>query len=268
VFRLLLTFLFPLFLLADAIHLPLKSVDEKSNTATVETERIEPGISGFIVRHFTQERSSIIANARVIGYDEERGIATLQTSEYTGLRQSSLPKGDWKPKPGDEAVLAFAYSRALLLAPTEEIYRTITARVPSVEWVHPDGFATYLSYEGHPTPIKEDIEDYCTLATAGLLYIYAKNALFTLDCQSLTLLQITPAQFALEEAPKLPFYSRVEEISAAWWGEGSGRLEAYGPYYLQLIVENNPTSKMLYDFIQTNDSNNTQLLDQFELQER
>jgi hypothetical protein len=268
VFRLLLTFLFPLFLLADAIHLPLKSVDEESRTATVETGRIEPGISGFIVRHFNEERSIIIANARVIGYDEEHRTATLQTSEYTGLRQSSLPRGDWKPEAGDEAVLAFAYSRALLLAPTEAIYRTITARVPSVEWMHPDGFATYLSYEGHPTPIKEDIGGYCTLATAGLLYIYAKDALFTLDCQSLKLLQITPAEFALEVEPKLPFYSRVKEIKAAWWGEGSGTLEAYDPYYLQLLVENNPTSKMLYDFVQTNDSNNTELLDQFEIEEQ
>lgn len=266
-FRLLLIFSFPVFLLAGTIHLPLKSVDEKKGTATVETGMIDPGVSGFIIRHFTDEHSMIIANTRVISYDKKRRIATLQTSEYTGLRQSSLPRGEWKPKAGDEAVLAFAYSRALLLAPTEEIYRTITAKVPSVEWVHPDGFATYLSHQGHPTPIKEDIGGYCTLATAGLLYIYAKNALFTLDCQSLALLQITPADFP-RETPTLPFYSRVEEIRSAWWGEGSGRLEAYDPFYLQLLVENNPSSKMLYDFIQTNDSNYTELLDQFELEER
>lgn len=267
-FRLLLISLFPVFLVADTIHLSLKSVDEANGTATVETARIDPGVSGFIIRHFTKEHSMIIANARVIGYDKKRRIATLQTSEYTGLRQSSLPEGEWKPKAGDEAVLAFAYTRALLLAPTEAIYRSITSKVPSVEWVHPDGFATYLSHQGHPTPVKEDIGGYCTLATAGLLYVYAKNALFTLDCQSLSLLQITPARFLQAEAPTLPFYSRVEEIRAAWWGEGSGRLESYDPYFLQLLVENNPSSKTLYDFIQTNDSNNTELLDQFELEER
>jgi hypothetical protein len=160
--------------------------------------------------------------------------------------------------------LAFGYARALLIAPQESIWYKISSGVKALEWVHPDTFATYLSYLGHPTPLKDDISGFCTAVNAGLLYIYAQNALFTLDCQSFALLQITPAAYD-RTGNKLPFYSRVEEIREAWWGEGSSPLETYDPYYMELIVENNPTSEMLYEYIKNNDSNVTQLLEEFEI---
>jgi len=34
---------------------------------------------------------------------------------------------------------------------------------------------------------------------------------------------------------------------------------------MELIVENNPTSEMLYEYIKNNDSNVTQLLEEFEI---
>lgn len=202
------------------------------------------GVSGFIVRHFTKERHTILANAIVTDYDKDNGIASLELSKYTGLRQGSLPDGTWRPQAGDEAVLGFAYSRALLIAPTDEVYHTITSRIPSLEWTHPDIFAAFLSYRGHPTPLKEDIKDFCTLTSLGLLYLYTKESLFTMDCKSLTLLQITPASMDQGEE-KLPFYFRFETINQAWWGEGSDPLESYDPYYYSLISENNADNELL-----------------------
>ncbi len=264
--RFLLVLCLPVLLFAGELHLTLASVSEDQETATIETGKIEIGVSGFIVRHFTKDQSSIIANAIVIDYNESKKKVTIALSEYTGLRQNSLPSGRWEAEKGDEAVLAFGYGRALLLAPEETIWRRITSQIKSVDWIHPDSFATYISYHGHPTPIKEDIKNFCTLMNNGLLYIYAQSSLFTFDCQSFSLLQITPAPFKRTD-DKLPFFSRIEEIRAAWWGEGSDPLEAYDPYYMELMVENNPTSKKLYNYIKTHDSNNTQLLDEFEIGE-
>lgn len=247
---------------AGELHLSLDRISDDGKTGWIKTARVEPGVSGFVVHHFTPEHSTIVGNAVVSAY--ENGEVVLNLSEYTGLRHNALPKGEWYPAPGDEVVLAFAYSRGILLAPTREIYSSITRQIAGIDWMHPDTFATFLSYRGHPTPLKEDISDYCTVATTGLIYLYLSDTLFTLDCQSFTLLQITPADLGYSD-PVLPFYSRVEEIDANWFGEGSGRLESYEPHYFELMVEYNPGSQQLYDYLQSHHSVDKRLLDEFEL---
>ncbi|MHC3993815.1 plasminogen-binding N-terminal domain-containing protein [Thiomicrolovo sp. ZZH C-3] len=262
-----LIFMLPFFfglLHAGALHLSLESVSAEKETGTIKTARVEPGVSGFVVRHFTPEHSAIIANAVAKRYDDAAGVLTVAFSEYSGLQQNSLPRGEWQPEAGDEVILAFAYTRGVLLAPTRSLYFKLTEQLGSVEWMHPDTLATYLSYEGHPTPLKEDLAGFCTVATTGLLFLYLDDTLFTLDCQSLSLLQMSQAGLSYDE-PQLPFYTRVEEIDANWFGSGSGRLDAYGPYYLELLVENNPHSQKLYDFIQSHPSADKQLLDEFDL---
>jgi len=234
----------------------------------VEVRQIAEGVHGFIVRHFNDEHSVIIADAYVSAFDETRSEATLALSDYDGLKQNSLPKGNWQVQPGDEAILAFGYSRALLLAPNEDAYHLITKNVHGVEWIHPDSFATYLSYHAHPTPVKEDISGYCTVGEIGLLYIYAEDALFTLDCQTLSLIQITPVKLDKKES-KLPFFSRVEEISTSWWvwGEASRTLKTYDPYYLELMVKYNRGSKLLYDYVKILDTPERKLTKKFKIEE-
>lgn len=251
-------------LFGGELHLTLDTVSDDGTAGTIKTARVEPGVSGFLIRHFTPEHSAIIANAVVSAYDEAQGIVHVDFSEYTGLRQNSLPKGEWQPAAGDEVILAFAYDRATLLAPNADIYRKLTSRINTVDWVHPDTLATYLSYKGHPTPIKADLSGFCSVMTAGLLMLYLDDALFTVDCHSLAVLQISQADLTYENT-KLPFYSRVKEIDANWFGEGSGELDSYEPYYYELLVENNPHSRKLYDFIQSHPSVDRQLLDEFDL---
>lgn len=249
---------------AAELHLTLEHVSTDGETGSVQTARVEPGVSGFVVRHFTPEHSAIIANAVAHRYDEASRTLEVSLSDYTGLRQNSLPKGNWKPRAGDELILAFAYSRGTLIAPTRKIYRQITEQVKSVEWMHPDTLATYLSFQGHPSPLKEDLSGFCTVATTGLLFFYVGDALLTTDCQSLSVLQISRAGLAYDH-PQVPFYTRVEEIDANWFGEGSDIIEDYDAYYLKLLVENNPHSEKLYDFIQSLPSANKELLDEFDL---
>ena len=266
--RFLLFLFLPLLIFAAELHLPVQSVSEDQDEATVSVKQIAVGVHGFIVRHFTKEHSIIVADAHVSHYDPDTQIATLALSEYEGLKQNSLPNGDWKVQVGDEAILAFGYSRALLLAPDENTYHIITKNIRGVEWVHPDSFATYLSYHAHPTPFKDDISGYCTLAEIGLLYTYVDGALFTLDCQTLSMIQLTPVKIEQKEI-KLPFYSRVEEIATSWWvwGEASRELEAYDPHYLELIVQYNKKSKKLQHYISQLSTPEKELLDEFEIKE-
>jgi hypothetical protein len=233
--------------------------------AIVHIPAIDVGVSGFIVRKFNEQHSAIIANAVVSKFNKELQQATLTLSEYDGLKQNSLPNGKWSPREGDTAVLAFSYERAMLIAPSDEIYHDISSRIKTINWVHPDGFAAFLSYKGHPTPLVEDIKGFCKVASLGLIYIYSKQALFTLDCKSFTLLQITPAPMKVEDI-KLPFYSMIENIEANWFGKGSSELESYNPYYMQIIVLSNPKNLELYKYIKSHDSNASVLLEEFEIE--
>ena len=246
----LLFFLLPFSLFAGSMSALLVKVDE--DTATARVTQTNEGISGFIVRHFNDEQSAILANAVVTGYDKEKGVAHLKLSPYSGLRQNSLPSGNWTPQAGDEAVLGFGYTRSVLIAPTDEIYHSITSRIPSLHWAHPDILATFLSYRGHPTPLKKDFKDFCTMTSSGLLYIYLQESLFTMDCKSMRVLQIIPAGMKRNEV-KLPFYFRFESINSGWWGEGTDELESYDPYYFGLIADNNPDSELLIKYAQKND---------------
>ena len=249
---------------ASSITAPLLDVQE--SRATIVAENLREGMSGFIVRTFDATHSTIIANARVEQLNSTNGRAILALSEYDGLRQNSLPSGNWVPAPSDTAVLAYDYERALLIAPNEESYDAIAKSIPGIEWIHPDNFATYLSYEGHPTPLVEDFKRYCTANSVGLLYIQSAQNLFTLDCKSFALLQSTPSmgKTAMEQTP---FYTRIPIIRAAWWGEGSSRLESYEPYYLQQIALKNSKNKELYELYKAKFSDKSALLHNFDVKE-
>lgn len=249
-------------LIAEPLHLTLQSVDTETMTATTQSPELHPGVTGVVIRHFDAGHSAIVASALVSGYQD--GIAQMHLSPYTNLTQDALPQGTWEARPGDSVIFAADYRRALLLAPTRTLWFAITSKMSDVTWIHPDLLAAFLSRRGHPTPLAEDLHDFCDIAASGLLYIYLDGSLFTLDCASLGLLQVTPTPFVQEGNATLPFYSRIDEIDASWFGEGSDRLESYAPYYLEMMVDNNPGERRLYDFIQSHDSADRQLLDEFD----
>ncbi len=214
------------------------SVDLETNKITTEMDKVDVGVSGFVVKTIDDEHTVILKKAEVIAYNKESGTATLIMSDFTVLQNSALPAGTWKVSVGDSVELAFAYDRALLIAPSEEIYHRITKSV-KVQWVHSDIFATQLSGNGHPTPLKEDFEEFGDTLGVGLLFIYLDKKLFTVDINSFKILNVSEA--ALEQkSVKLPFYSRLEKISANWFGAGSSELETYEPYYYELLKKSNP----------------------------
>jgi hypothetical protein len=249
---------------ASSITAPLLEIE--GERATISAENLKEGMSGFIVRQFDDTHSTIIANATLTQTNTSGNRAILRISGYTGLHQNALPGGNWKPKPSDRAILAYDYERALLITPDEESYDAISKSVSGIEWIHPDLYATFLSYEGHQTPLVSDFNRYCTANSIGLLYIHSADHLFTLDCKSFTLLQTTPfAKVSSKE--QTPFYSRIPTIRGAWWGEGSSSLKSYEPYYLEQIALNNQKNKELYELYKAKFSDKNALLRHFDLKE-
>ena len=250
---------------AGVIKSPIVSIDEDGETARIQIAKIDVGMSGFVSHQISANHSSILKNAVVVAYNATTQVATLKLSPYNGLVNNALPSGKWKVEVGDTAIFAFAYNRALLIAPSEEIYHQISKSV-QIQWIHPDLFATVLSFRGHPTPLKEDFIAMSASGSVGLLFIYLDKKVYMLDINSFALLSISDAPL-VQDSVKLPFYSRVDEIDAAWWGEGSNEMEEYEPHYYELLVENNKQNKALYEIIKNGDEKYHELLEEFEIGE-
>ncbi len=253
-------------LIAGVIKSPLLTYNEESLTATIKVKSVDVGMSGFVVHNIAPNHNAILKNVLVISFDKETQIATLKVSDYDGLRNNALPTGKWKVKVGDSVVLAFGYTRALLVAPSEEIYYRISKSV-KIQWLHPDIFATILSFEGHPTPLKEDFDVMSSASSIGLIFIYLEGRVYTIDSKSFSILSISDAPLAQDNVV-LPFYTRIQNIDEAWWGEGSNPLEEYAPHYYKLLVQHNKKNKKLYEIIEKSDENIYDLLNDFEIGEK
>ena len=253
-------------LIAGVIKSPLLTYDEKSSMATIKVKSVDVGMSGFVVHNIAPNHNAILKNVIVKSFDKETELATLQLSDYDGLRNNALPTGKWKVKVGDIVVLAFGYTRALLIAPSEEIYYRISKSV-KIQWLHPDIFATILSFEGHPTPLKEDFDIMSSASSVGLVFIYLEDKVYTIDSKSFSILSISDAPLPQDNVV-LPFYTRIQNINEAWWGEGSNPLEEYAPHYYKLLVEHNKKNRKLYKIIEKSNEKVQDLLNDFEIGEK
>ncbi|MCW8894705.1 MAG: plasminogen-binding N-terminal domain-containing protein [Sulfurimonas sp.] len=252
-------------LFGAVVESPIISVNEEKTEVTIEVEKIDVGVSGFVVHKIAQGRTSILNNAIVSNYNKETKIATLKLSEFNALSNSALPNGNWKVEVGDTAVLAFGYTRGLLIAPNEDIYYRVTKN-SKLQWIHPDIFATLLSFNGHPTPLREDFTQMSIASSVGLVYIYLDKIVYTLDSKSFKILAMTEAKLE-EGAVNLPFYTRVPEIDANWFGEGSSHLDEYEPHYYELMAKANPKNTELYKIVKNGGEKLEDALEEFDIKE-
>jgi len=260
----LLMFMLILELCASVVQSPIVSVE--GNTATIKIEKIDVGMSGFVVHHLPEGHTSILKNVVVKSFDSESKIATLEMSDYTGLFNNALPTGRWHVEIGDTVILAFAYDRGLLIAPNEEIYHRITISAKALQWIHPDIFATILSFNGHRTPMKNDFEQLSNSVSVGLLFFYLDKKLYMVDSKSFSILTITDADL-VQDSMQLPFYRRVPELEALWFGEGSSEIEDYEPYYYELLFTYNRENKQLLENIKAQSPKYEKLLKKLESKE-
>ena len=257
--------IFMLELFGSVIKSPITSISADEREVTIEIDKINIGMSGWIVHKIDDNHKTIIKNVVITKFDEDTKVATLKLSDYTTFGNDTLPSANFKVKIGDNVVLTFGYNRGLLIAPSEEIYYRITKK-SQVQWVHPDIFATSLSFSGHPTPLREDFTRVSESNSIGLVYIFLDNTIYILDAKSFKILSATVVSLAQEEVV-LPFYTRIQEIDANWWGEGSSELEDYEPHYYELIAQANPNNKDLYQKIKYSKKKIQYILKKFNIEE-
>ena len=250
--------------LADSIKVPIVGIDEAKKEAVINIDQVDVGVSGYVVHSIDTNHTIILNSAKVKEFDANTKTAKVELGEFSMLDIKSLPHGKWSATKGDDIVFAFNYNRAILIAPNEEIYHRVT-KSSSVEWIHPDIFATLLSVNGRPTPIRKDFNEFCQSTSVGIIFIYLEGRVFTLDANSFKILALTDAKLEQKEL-KLPFYTRVEEIKAAWWGEGSSKLKEYEPHYYKLLIDANKDDKRLYEIVKNSNKKVSDLLSEFDFE--
>jgi len=241
----LLFLLFTFEIMAATLKVPIVSVDNENETLTIKIGKIDVGMSGYVVHNLAKNHEAIIANVVVKSFDANSSVAVLNMTPFYMLDNDSVPSGKWSVEVGDSVELAFGYSRALLIAPNEEIYYRVT-KSTKTQWIHPDMFATILSFTGHPSPLKSDFNALANATSVGLLFIYLDKKIYTLDIKSFKILAISDAPLE-QKSVHLPFYTRIEKIESSWWdfGEGSDKVKAYEPYYYKLLIKYNQDNQEL-----------------------
>jgi len=106
-----LLFIAALELFGGLLKSPLIEINKDASEATIKVDKVDVGVSGFIVHEVAKEHTIILKNVVVKSFDEKSKIAKLEISEFGELKNNALPVGKWDIKVGDIAVLAFGYTR-------------------------------------------------------------------------------------------------------------------------------------------------------------
>lgn len=247
---------------ANYIQANIIDVDYGKKVAKVKLEdKVDIGVSGVIVHKIAKGVEVIVNNVEVVDFNATSKIAVLRLKPHIMFKASNLPDGRWRATKGDLAILAFGYNRALIISQSEDNYYRIKSALKGESFAHPDIFATFLSSKGHPTPLKEDFEEFCKNLTIGLIFFQIEKKIYTTDCLSFKVLSVSDFPFETKDK-KLPFYSRVPKIEANWFGEGSDYLKDYAPHYYKLLLrENRDNANLLRDIKSSNYKNILRVLE-------
>jgi len=241
-------------LINKPIHSQITSINQDEDRIYIKpVEGAQVGMFGVVVQSFDATHSTALSWVEVLSIDTKSII--VRSIPIVALEQSALPSGTWKPKIGDIVTLGYNYHRALLISPNASAYKKVTNFHKQRHWVHPDIFATVLSSNGHPTPLVDDFKDTCRANNIGLLGFILERSIVTVDCQSFKIIEVRTTTLSTKEV-QLPFYTRVSNIEANWFGEGSDELLEFTPYYTKLLAENNPENDWIQTY-QNRENNNT-----------
>jgi hypothetical protein len=193
------------------------------------------GATGVVLRHFKEEHETIIARVEVMKREDNQLILAIHNFEL--LPQSALPAYRIPVTKGDSVILNFLYERALAIAPNKESYKAITQNHPELLWVHPDLFASQLSFDYNPSPSKKDFQTMCIQHHIGLLFFSLGDEEKVIDCKSFKTVQTVPLSTKTTDT-NTPFYHRLKEISGRVFGLFGGKeIKDYQSYYQTLLKD-------------------------------
>ena len=90
---------------------------------------------------------------------------------FENLAQDALPIPGVMPKNGDKIILNYLYSRAVIVAPNESVYKQVIEHFKNITFISPDVAAAYLADIHSPSPNRTDFRNICYQNAAGLIFI-------------------------------------------------------------------------------------------------
>ncbi|MBX1798096.1 plasminogen-binding N-terminal domain-containing protein [Campylobacter jejuni] len=186
--------------------------------------------SGVVVQYFSNSQS-IIARASVIA--KEDGLAKLEFSVFSALKQDALPLPNVLPKVGDEVVLNFLYDRGLVIAPDEQTYNELVRGFPQIYFTHIDIFGAQLIRTATLSPKRSDFRQFCDDNAVGILVVALENQAEVVDCQDFNKLYEVP--ISKPTSVQVPFYSRIGGYKSNFFDFNSQEIGNYYRYYDALI---------------------------------
>lgn len=169
---------------------------------------LKVGESGIITRS-SNNNEFIIANVVVDSIED--GVAKLTYSKFNTISQQYMPHPLGTPMEGDKVIFRILYNRALIVAPNQNLYQKVVDNNDAIDFIHSDIFASFLTNNKSNMPTKNDFTKFCNKFSIGIVFIWRNNSLFTLDCNSLkvldrkTLIDVTVSSLDV----KLPFFTRL-----------------------------------------------------------
>jgi hypothetical protein len=182
-----------------------------------------------------KDRSGIVIHSYGNGlYAITHSIVSLggtraKISKYNMLKHKTIPTIKTPVKVGDRVIFGNLYNNALLIAPTERIYSSITNSIKRV-WIHPDIYATYLICNDEDRITLKNLKKFSIENQVGLVVIVAREGLRVLDPISgkYILKVLYKTNIGVKKAQS-PFYARIEQIDTGFFHEESKK--EFLPYF-------------------------------------
>ncbi|MBZ7947855.1 plasminogen-binding N-terminal domain-containing protein [Campylobacter sp. RM9929] len=195
-----------------------------------DNPEIQINSSGVVLQQFKNSKS-IIARVNVIA--KENGLAKLEFSVFSDLKQKALPLPNVLPQIGDEVILNFLYDRGMIIAPDEKTYNDLASDFPQIYFTHIDIFGAQLIRSSTVAPKRSDFRKFCADNAVGILIFALEDKAKIIDCQNFNELYEIPIKKA--SSVQIPFYSRVDGYRTNFFDFNAQKINDYYQYYNALI---------------------------------
>jgi len=181
---------------------------------------VPAGMSGIVIHNYGNGLSAI-SHATV---SQGNNLASLQP--YRTILHENIPNIQTEAQKGDKVIFGNFYNNALIIAPNQKVYRTISENYTKT-WVHPDAYALDFMKEGSSYLTLDSIKKFAQLNQVGLVLIVTQNNVLILDPISKQFLGKFPMTLNQQDA-MAPFYARFEQMDTSTFGFSNN---TYVPYF-------------------------------------
>jgi hypothetical protein len=188
--------------LPSRIKTSIQSIDSQ-NIITL-TQPIPKGRSGIVVHSYGNGLFAITHSAISLGGTK------ASISKFDMLKHDNMPTVKTAIQREDQVIFGNLYNNALLIAPNEQVYASLTKSIKKV-WIHPDIYASYLIINKEDRMTIKNLKEFAIDNQVGLVVIVVKDGLKILDpISGKYILKVVKPLYTTKT--QSPFFARFEQI--------------------------------------------------------